>query len=115
MHTAAQVRSAYRTTSSPRQLSADRLCRALKCLDTILVATVVRISPQRHLHENIGTTIGHWRKVLRFHVARANRFIQVNSILEARIAAEEQRSGAALLACAIACSSKRLPRPLPRR
>jgi len=35
----------------------------------------VRISPQRHLHEYIGTAIRHWRKALRFHVAKANRFV----------------------------------------
>lgn len=53
-----------------------------------------RISAQRHLHEDIGAAIGHWREGLRFDVTKADRFVQVNSILKARIAAEEQRSGA---------------------
>ena len=35
----------------------------------------LRFSLQRHLHEDIGTAIGRWRKALRFHVAKANRFV----------------------------------------
>ena len=48
---------------------------------------------QRHLHEDIGTAIGHGRKTLRLNVAKGNRFVQVNSVLKARIAAKKQRLG----------------------
>ncbi len=49
---------------------------------------------QRHLHENIGAAIGYWRKRLRFYMAKADRFVQVNSVFEPCIAAEKQRTGA---------------------
>ena len=66
----------------------------------------VRTSSQRHLHEDLGTPVGHWRKALGLHAAKASPLVQVNSILEADIAAEEERFGAdarSLLDCV--CSS----------
>jgi hypothetical protein len=54
----------------------------------------LRFLAQSHLHEDIGTAIGHWRKSFRFHVTKPDRFVQVNSIPKARIAAEEQRNTA---------------------
>src|SRR6516162_1065676 len=49
---------------------------------------------QWHFHEDIGAAIGHWGKSLRPHMAKPNRFVQVNSVLEPCIAAEKQRFGA---------------------
>src|ERR1700761_7331793 len=54
---------------------------------------ILQSSLQRQFHEDIGAAIGHRRKSLRFYVAKTNRFVQVNSVLEPCIAAEEQRPG----------------------
>ena|ERR1700733_1449504 len=66
-------------------------------------APSLRIWLQGHLHENIGAAIGHWRRSFRSYMVKADRFVQVNSILEPCIAAEKQDLAPMLLAWAIAC------------